>query len=114
MAFRFAIQIINNVSGTGLVDLAFQEITFHQNDLQLNLKNTGTLWFESTLKVDIFNDSAELVNSYLVEKMRIYPGLDRRITVPLQNLNSSNYYAIIIVDCGDNNIFGNQTSFTII
>ena len=111
--FRYAIQIVNNISNTGRVDLAFRETSFTNDTVSIVLHNTGTLWFEAVISVDIFDANATLVGRYTFNRNRVYPELARRFTFPIQPLNRGDYYAIIVVDCGNNLIFGHQVSFTI-
>jgi hypothetical protein len=111
--FRYAVQIVNNINNTGSVDLSFLDVSFTDQQLSLILKNTGSLWLNAEIKIDIFDEYAKFIGSFVSEKNRIYPELNRRIQIPLTNLTYSNYYAVIIADCGNNKIFGHQMSFTV-
>jgi hypothetical protein len=111
--FRYAVQIVNNINNTGSVDLSFLDVNYDNQQLSLILKNTGNLWLNAEIKIDIFDEYAKFIGSFVSEKNRIYPELNRRIQIPLTHLNYSNYYAVIIADCGDNKIFGHQMSFTV-
>jgi hypothetical protein len=108
---RYSVQIVHNISGTGRVDLSFQEVRFNRDNITLAIKNTGSNWFESNIKVDIYDERAFLIGSYLHQRVRIYPDLDLKVTIPIAPLIGNEYYAVIVVDCGNNQIFGHQVSF---
>jgi hypothetical protein len=77
------------------------------------LQNTGTVLINAVIRIDIFNNQTELVGRYTFEENRVYPELERRFRFPIQALNRGYYYAIIVVDCGNNRIFGHQVEFRI-
>jgi hypothetical protein len=108
---RYSVQIVHNIIGTGRVDLSFQDVRFNRDNLTIAIKNTGSNWFESNIKVDIYDERAFLIGSYLKPRVRIYPDLDLQVTIPFTPLFGNEYYAVIVVDCGNNQIFGHQVSF---
>jgi hypothetical protein len=110
---RFAVLVINNIRNTGDIDFNFNDIVFTNDSVSLILHNTGSLWFETTIKIDIFNDNAQLIGRYSFEGNSILPGLGRVFNFPIQTMISGNYHAVIVAEVGDNQIFGHQVSFTI-
>ena len=111
--YRYCIQLITNLKNTGTIDMSFVDVTYIDNSVMLSLKNIGSLWFEATIKIDIFNQNAELINSKISERHRIYPELEKQYKILIDNLNPTNYYAIIMVDCGETKVFGHQISFSV-
>jgi hypothetical protein len=110
---RYSIQIVHNIVGTGIVDIAFLDTTFERNNASIILKNTGTNWVEFSIKIDIFDERAFFIGSFSTINNRLYPDLERNFTIPYTTLASAQYYAIIIVDCGNEQTFGHQASFRI-
>jgi hypothetical protein len=113
LGFRYGVQIVNNINHTGSVDLSFVDAFFEDNNVSLIVQNTGSLWISTEIKIEIFDEYATYIGSYIAEKRGIHPDLNKRIQIPITNLNRSNYYAVIIADCGNNKVFGHQMSFTV-
>jgi hypothetical protein len=111
--YRYSIQIIHNIKGTGNIDIEFGDLNFMEDFIALTLKNTGSLWVEANVKIDIYDENTAFIGSYTSEGERIYPDLSQRIVIPYKPLNKGSYYAVIVTDCGNNRIFGNQTTFLI-
>lgn len=109
--FRYCIQIISSIKNTGTIDLSYANVAFYDNSIVLSLRNSGNLWIDASIKIDIFDDDAKLINSHTTENHRVYPELDKKFKIPIPALKPANYYAIIVVDCGDNKVFGHQLSF---
>ena len=110
---RYAIQIICNVVNTEQIQLAFENIHYGVDEVSLSLRNTGNSWFQASIKMDVYDDRAELVGSFLSERNRVYPSAVKRVHIPVRLSRFTNYYAIIVADCGNGNIFGHQVSFII-
>jgi hypothetical protein len=113
VALRYVIQIINTIDNTGKLDLAFKDVVFSHDSLSMILQNTGTVLINAVVRIDIFDANTDLVARYTFDGNRVYPELERRFRFSIQELRRGNYYAIIIVDCGDNRMFGHQATFTV-
>jgi len=113
VSLRYAIQIVNTIENTGSIDLTFRDVSFTRDSMSLVIHNTGTLLIDAVFRVDIFDTRTELVARYTFERNRVYPELERRFSFPIQHLMRGNYYAVIVVDCGENRIFGHQVTFMV-
>ena len=124
-AYRYAIQIVSNIKETGTIDIGFKNFAVGtinqttQNIVYFDLKNNGTQWINASLKIDIFDNNTNFIGTFYANNQRVYPGLEKRISIPLIPLKSTDkgvpvtYYAILVADCGNNKIFGHQFSFSI-
>ena len=110
---RYAVQIIHNIVGTGVTSLSFIDTAFEFDNAILFLSNTGTKWIDANIKIDIYDSTAKIISSYTTTGNMIYPGLERQFGLRLVPLLPSEYYAVIVVDCGNNQIFGHQVNFKI-
>ncbi|MCL2064990.1 MAG: hypothetical protein FWG98_11575 [Candidatus Cloacimonetes bacterium] len=110
---RTGVQIINNIANTAQIDVLFSDFAYEVDYVSMILKNTGNLWLQASVKIDVYNDGAELVGSFVSERNRIYPEFSRRVQIPVNLQTNTNYHAIIVADCGNGNIFGHQISFII-
>jgi len=111
VAMRYVIQVINTIDNTGRLDMTFRDVVFGHEGLSMILQNTGTVLINAVIRIDIFDTNTELVGRYTFTENRVYPELERRFRFPIEALGRGNYYAIIVVDCGNNRIFGHQVQF---
>ena len=111
--YRYSIQIVHNIKGTGEIDVEFLDFNYMDDYMSITLKNTGSLWLETNLKIDIYDEVTNFLGSYTSEGDRVYPDLEQRIVIPCKQLKAGSYYAVIVADCGNNRIFGHQTTFWI-
>ena len=113
ISVRYIIQIITNIYGTGTLDLRFRELTFSNDYVSFIITNTGSLWFDTNVKIDIVDDRAEFIGSFTSKGNRVFPELETSVRIPVNLESNQVYHAIIIADCGNNNIFGHQVTFSI-
>jgi len=110
---RYSVQIVHNINNTGDVNISFLDADVTRDYIGLVIGNIGSRRIDFSLKVDIYDQRAILVGTFLSARNNIYPGLERQIIVPIIPLLASEYYAVMIVDYGSNQVFGHQISFTI-
>ena len=118
--FKYAVQIINTIVNTEQSSVEVSKVTFiapttetevRRDTLSFYLNNTGNHWIEANIRVDVFNENAEFVNSFVAEKIRVYPKHEREVLVPVTLRRYTLYHALIVTDTGNDNIFGHQVSF---
>jgi len=124
-AYRYAIQIVTNIKDTGEMDLEFKNFIIEKLDstntqiITFDLNNYGNLWVDALIKIDIFDDKTNFIGSFYAKNQKVYPGLDKKVSVPLIPLKTSEngklitYYAVLVADCGNSKIFGHQFSFSV-
>lgn len=122
---RYAVQIVCTIRNTGSLNLDFKNFNISRNDetrqsiVSLELFNSGTLWADVSVKLDLFDNNANFIGTFYSRNQKIYPGLGRNISIPLIPLKASDansplmYYAVVVADCGNNQIFGHQFSFSV-
>ena len=110
--FRYAVQVVTNIVNTGSVDLELKNINLIENNLSMVIYNSGELWFLSDIKIDIYNQYNNFIASYELKDQRVYPGLSKFLQLPVNLEKNSDYTAIIVVNCGNNNLFGHQVNLT--
>ena len=110
---RYAVGLIVNIIDTGQIDMVFENIKYYSDNISLNIKNTGNQWVSASIKIDIYDDMANFVGSFVSEKNRVYPETTKRVNVPVNLHYQTNYHALFIADCGYGSVFGHQVSFSI-
>ncbi|MFP4459748.1 MAG: hypothetical protein ACLFSQ_09195 [Candidatus Zixiibacteriota bacterium] len=111
---RFGVQIITNF-GTEIEP----EIKFTNTELvdesgkkfiMLDIENTGEISVRSTLKVEVYDMDGNYIDLFKGEDKRTYPGTSVNLRCDLSKLKAGKYKAIVMADCGNNNIFGSNVN----
>jgi len=108
--FRYGIQIVTHIGNTGSRLIKFVNTKLlkenAQQFLQLDIENIGERWLRATLWAELYDSQGNYVGKYEGGKLRIYPGTSVRFKVDLSSVPNNNYKALVIVDCGNDTIFG--------
>ncbi len=107
---RYAIQVICNV-GTGATrQLKFSNIRLLQETdkrvLAVEMENAGGQMLIGRLWTELYDSGGRLVTRLDSEPKRMYPGASGRFTVDLVGLQEVTYKALVVVDCGGDDVFG--------
>jgi P pilus assembly chaperone PapD len=106
---RYAIQVISNV-GSGARELKFSGIRLLQQTdkrvLAVEMENTGEQMLTGKLWTELYDKDGKLVTRLEAEPKRMYPGASARFTVDLVGLQEVTYKALVVVDCGGDDVFG--------
>jgi len=108
--FRYAIQIATTVGSTGSVQARFDGFHLDQadgkRDLQIDVENTGDRLCPTTVWAEVYDANGKFVGKFDAGQRRLDPGTSARFTADLTSIAAANYKALILVDCGGNNVFG--------
>ena len=108
--FRYAIQIATTVGSTGSVRVQFDGFHLDQadgkRDLQIDVENTGERLCPATVWAEVYDSSGKYVGKFDAGQRRLYPGTSARFTADLTSIAAASYKALILVDCGGDNVFG--------
>lgn len=114
---RQAVQIITEIEGEGLAAMRFGELklTEEENGLGLNLElvGEGEKILRTNLWVEIYNDDQGLVGKFACDPFGLHPGCSRLEEIPIAPLPRGRYTALIVADCGGDDVFGVQTELVI-
>ncbi len=107
---RIAVQVITQIEDSGEIKVVFPKIELNKtkDEINIQIKNTGTCWIKGTLQIDLFNDGGEKCGRYSSEQIKLYPQSSQTLDLPTHNLKKGKYIAVCVVDCGENKIFGSQ------
>jgi hypothetical protein len=107
---RYGIQIVTNIGDTGTPKIKFLEKKLIKQDgqaiLQLDIENTGERWLSPTVWVELYDGEGTQVGRFEGSKKRIYPDCSVRHTVELKDVAAGEYKALVVVDNGDQYVFG--------
>ena len=108
---RYGVQVITNIGNTGSRQIRFLDRKISNEDgqrfLQLDIENSGERSLTPILSLQLFNARGELISNYQGGKFRILPtcSVRQRINLP-DHLPKGNYKALVVVDNGDQYVFG--------
>ena len=109
---RYAIQVVANIGDTGnrAIQIVHKEILTDNagHILALDVENTGERWLRPSIKVEIYDEKGILVGRFDGNRIRIYPGCSQRSSVKLGRLEAGKYTALVLIDNGDDSVWGAQ------
>jgi hypothetical protein len=107
---RYGIQIVTNVGDGGAPEIKFldKKLSHRQNKtvLQMDIENTGERWLSPRVWVELYDSQGAQAGRFEGEKKRIYPGCSVRQMVDLGDVPRGRYKALVVVDNGDQYVFG--------
>ena len=107
---RYAIQLITNVGTGGTRALKFSSIRLLQETdkrvLAVEMENTGEQMLIGRLWTELYDSGGKLVTRLDGEQKRLYPGASSRFALELVGLQEVTYKALVVVDCGGDDVFG--------
>jgi hypothetical protein len=107
---RYGIQIVTNVGAAGTPRIKFLEKKLLTGEdkiiLQMDLENTGERWLSPRVWVELYDGRGTLVGRFQGGKKRIFPGCSVRHKVDLSGVAPGKYKALVVVDNGDQYVFG--------
>jgi len=109
---RYGVQIITNIGDTGARKIQFLNRKLINQDgkktLQLDVENTGERWLSPSLWVELYGKDGTNIGRLEGEKMRIFPSCSVRHKVDLTDVPKGEYKALVVLDNGDEYVFGAQ------
>jgi hypothetical protein len=81
--------------------------------LLVDIENTGERMLRPSLCAEIYDDRGNHVGTFTGNQYRIYPDTSVRYQIGLGMIRSGSYMALIIADCGSDDVFGRKQTFTI-
>jgi hypothetical protein len=107
---RYAIQIVTNIGESGRRELAFLQADLYNQDekrlLQIDLENTGERFILANVTAELFDSEGKSTGIIESEKRKTYPGTSARFTLDLTSIPSGTFKAVVLADCGDDDVFG--------
>ncbi|MFH1313920.1 MAG: hypothetical protein ABIJ00_11945 [Candidatus Eisenbacteria bacterium] len=108
--FRYGVQIVTHVGESGERNLEFLDTRLLSDGdirtLRIDLENKGQRWLRPVLWTEVYNMEGQHVGRFEGGTLRIYPGTSVRYEVDLSELAKAHYNAVVVADCGGDNVFG--------
>lgn len=107
---RFGVQIITNIGNTGAGELEFLNANLvnekNKRLLQIDTQNNGSRWFKPILWVELYDSQGNYIGKFEGGQSRLFPGTSVRYRIDLTNVPIGDYKALVVADCGDENVVG--------
>ena len=107
---RYGVQMITNIGDTGQRNLKFLQTKLLREAegrfLQVDIENTGQRGLRSSLWVELYDESGGYVGKFDGGGKLTYPGTSARYKVDLTGVPQGAYKALVVADCGSDDIFG--------
>jgi hypothetical protein len=114
---RYGIQFVTQISDSGAGELTFENLKLLNNDGQrlfsVDLKNVGERWVNPQLYIELYDTQGQPVGKLDGERKRLYPDTSARFQIPLINIDSGKYVALVVADGGGDDLFGTQIELDI-
>ena len=112
---RYGVQMITNIGDTGERKLKFLQTKLlkeaEKRVLQVDIENIGQRLLRSPLWVELYDDSGGYIGKFDGGGKHIYPGTSVRYKADLTSVPKGTYKALVVADCGGNDIFGANYDF---
>ena len=107
---RYGIQLITHIGESGTRDLKFFDSRMVDDEgklfLEVDLKNTGQRLLRPMVWVELYDSAGKKLGRFEGRKRRTYPETTIRQKVNLGVLSRGSYKALVVADCGGDDVFG--------
>lgn len=111
-SMRYAVQIVTHIGDTGSKDIEIVRKQVLTNEtgasLQLDIRNAGERWVRPSVRVELYSTAGSLVGRFDGGRARIYPDCSVRSCVSFGQLKPGKYTALVLIDDGDQSVWGAQ------
>ncbi len=114
---RYGIQMVVHIGNTGKRDLKILDkrlsLVGGKRLLQLDIENTGERWLRPGIWAEVYDEKGAHVGRFQCNRTRIYPACSTRNCIDLSSLKAGKYQALVVVDNGDESVWGAQYALDI-
>lgn len=110
VVMRYGIQLVTNIGETGIRQLVFSDPRLIKKEeirnFQINIKNIGERWLRPNVWIELYSHEGESLGTFKGDDKRTYPETSIRITIDLSEVKVGIYKALVVADCGGDDLFG--------
>ncbi len=114
---RYCMLIVAQVGRTGVLQAQFTDMQLAMDGdarvLVTDVVNTGERWFLGHLWVELYDTKGTLIGRFDAGERRLYPGSGVRYRAPLTGVQDADYQALVVLDCGGDDVFGANVSIRV-
>jgi hypothetical protein len=109
---RYAVQVITNIGDTGTKKIKFLKTELLKEKesriLQVDVENEGERLLSPQLWTELYAADGTSMGRFQGEQYRIYPNTSKRFRIDITKVPTGTYKALVVADCGENDLFGIQ------
>ena len=107
---RYAIQLITHIEDTGHIQIKFLNTNVIKEGkkriMEIDIENTGERLARPFVWVEFYNVEGDHIGKFDGRIRRLYPSTSIRQKIDISAVPPDTYKALIIADCGNDEIFG--------
>lgn len=107
---RYAVQLITHIGGNFNKDLKIADVKLTTIKTMphavIDVENTGDYLLSPHITFELFDQAGNSVGIIKSDKRKTFPGTSLRFKLPLKDIPSGKYKALLLADCGADNVFG--------
>ncbi|MBW2165992.1 MAG: hypothetical protein JRG74_07840 [Deltaproteobacteria bacterium] len=107
---RYGVQMITQIGDTGARKLKFLKTRLLKEDkgriLQVDIENIGERLLRPALWAELYDEKGKSIGKFKGVKMGVYPTTSVRIRIELGYVPKGKYKALVVADCGGDDLFG--------
>jgi hypothetical protein len=112
---RYGLQIVTSIGDTGTRQLKFVNTKLLKTDdgrvLQIDIENTGERWLRASVWAELYNEKGVSIGKFTGGKARLYSTTSARFKIDLSQAPEGKYKALVVADCGNDDMFGATYTF---
>lgn len=110
--YRYAVQVASHVRDKEEYEIAFAGVDLEPGStgqlLRVGVQNAGNVLVRPKVWIELFDESGTNLGKRDSEVARIYPETSVSYRFDLSDLDGGDYEVLVVVDAGDDNLFGGQ------
>lgn len=110
---RYGIQVITHIGQTGARSVRFARRECQQDEkgaaVLLDLENDGQRLIFPRLWIELFDHEGKKIGRFGGDSVRLYPACSARYRVALPAIPAGTYQALLLADCGGDQMVGMQS-----
>jgi hypothetical protein len=112
---RYGAQMRTQIGDTGIRKLKFLKTRLLKENkgriLQLDIENIGERLLKPSLWVELYDEKGKSAGKFEGGKLGVYPATSVRFRIDLSRVPKGKYKAMVVADCGDDDLFGATYTF---
>lgn len=108
---RYAVQVIVNVGSYSPGKVIFKDVSLSKSEtgnlgMVVLLENRGIFLLKPVVSLELYNENGDLVHEVQIPFKKLYPNSCKAFELPLSNIEKERYTAVLVADCGNEDVFG--------
>jgi peptidoglycan hydrolase-like protein with peptidoglycan-binding domain len=107
---RYGIQMITNINDTGTKGFQFSNVKLAKDStgylIWFDSANTGQRWLKASIWAELWDKDGKHIGKFEGNELHPLPGNSSRQAVRITNIQPGRYKALLVADCGGEDVYG--------